>query len=156
MCDNNQQVQVNIIQRNSCEGDSSRSTGGLLGIPLLVLLGVGCIWLVFAVLGSAFHALGHGLTSLGAGIASINWLQLIGGILLGIVLWVLAVAAIVYSVAKGMDYLSSREERRKARTIIDLEPIEAPQLNAAPKALPEPKPVFLMVEPLNAYDHGNH
>ena len=162
MCDNKQNVQVNIYQQNNCKNRvSSHSTAGF-GSLLAWVIGVGSlIWLACWLIGSAASALGKGLSTLSTGISSINWLHVFGGVVLGIVIFIAGAVVLILSVGKAIEYLSTRVERRKARkNIIDLEPIdieEPPQLaGESLKVLPERQPVFFHVEPQTLEAHGNH
>jgi hypothetical protein len=161
MCTNDQNVQVNIYQQNNCEGDSTRSTGGF-GQLLALVAGVGgLIWLACWLIGSAASALGKGLSTLSTGISSINWLHVLGGVVLGIVIFIFSAVVLILSVGKAIEYLSTRVERRKARkNIIDLVPIESeepPQVaGESLKVLPEAAPAPFFVEPQTVQSHGNH
>lgn len=157
MCENQQNVQVNIIQNNRCNHDSEEHSAGagLWGLAGLVLAGAGIVWLVMVVLASAFRALGQAFRQFSDGWESIAWIEVIGVMLCGIVIIPVCLLLGIYLLTKGAVWLSAVADRRKepVREIMDAEVIEeAPE----PKALPAHGPVYLNLEPQNAYHHGNH
>lgn len=104
MCENKQNVQVNIYQQNNCENRvSTPSTGGFGQLVALVAGVGGLIWLACWLIGSAASSLGKGLSTLSTGISSINWLHVFGGVVLGIVIFIVGAVALILCVGRAIE-----------------------------------------------------